>query len=278
MYDLLFVRKRRRRRIAALISLISAIGISSLVLISFLGRTVGTFTVSLTNTTVRLALSEKQDFNESTTFLRIEKLYRFEEFSYENLPRSEVLDNEDKKTLDPTILHQNPDTGEVSMDYFKYTFYVKNVGSKAAQYNMSITIDDKNKSDDGTERTLDDTLRVMVYENDPHSSVSSDPHIYAKAAAVQNIDKDGKPTYRELVYCPYRGFDKEDDEHPLAETFYSSQTVAKWEVPNFKYNDIRRYTLVIWLEGSDPQSENSKLSPDGASIKLGVKITAYENE
>ena len=74
MYDLLFVRRRRRRKIAAVVSVISAMGVGSLAIISFLGRTVGTFTVSVQNSTVRLALSEKQDFKNSTSYLRIDEL------------------------------------------------------------------------------------------------------------------------------------------------------------------------------------------------------------
>ena len=52
MYDNVLVRKRRRRKVAAFVALFSSIGITSLVIISFLGRSVGTFTVSLNNSTV----------------------------------------------------------------------------------------------------------------------------------------------------------------------------------------------------------------------------------
>ena len=41
-------------------------------------------------------------------------------------------------------------------------------------------------------------------------------------------------------------------------------------------NEIRRYTIVTWLEGF--RSSNEQLAPDGATIKLGVEINAYENE
>ena len=278
MYDLLFVRKRRRRRIAALVSLISAIGVTSLVVVSFLGRFVGTFTVSLTNSSVRLSLSEKQSFKESTSYLLIEKLKPFEETSFVNLPAADLLDNEDTPyDYGKSISQLN---GEETLQFFKYTFYVKNVGSTVAQYNMKVKIDEKSKSNDGTERTLDDTLRVMVFENDP--TLEEETHnyrVFAKPSYEVNLDKDDEKTYREFVYVDKhrKNPDKEDDDYPLAESF-DGKTVASYSVDNFGKSDIKRYTLVIWLEGSDPDSDNTKNAPVGASMKLGVEITAYENE
>ena len=38
-----------------------------------------------------------------------------------------------------------------------------------------------------------------------------------------------------------------------------------------------RYTMVVWLEGADPQSVPSEDYPEGATLKLSVDISAYEN-
>ena len=278
MYDLLYVRKRRRRRIAALVSMISAIGVTSLVVVSFLGRFVGTFTVSLTNSAVRLSLSEKQAFQDTTSYLLIDKLKPFEENTYRNLPGADILDNEDTEyDYGKNISELN---GQETLQYFKYTFYVKNVGSTIAQYNMNIKIDEKSRSNDGTKRTLDDTMRVMVFENDPRSDEEThDFKVYAKPSHEVNYDKDGNRTYQEFISEFDPKTNKEDDDHPLADSFLADgKTVAKYSVDNFGKSDIRRYTLVIWLEGADPDSDNKKNAPVGATIKLGVEITAYENE
>ena len=58
MYELEYVRKRKRKIRAAIIGGISAIGVSVLVIVAFLGRFVGTFTVTVDNGEVKLALSE----------------------------------------------------------------------------------------------------------------------------------------------------------------------------------------------------------------------------
>ena len=95
MYDHLLIKKRRRRRIAALVSLITGIGISSLVLVAFLGRFTGSFTVKLANSSVKLSLSDKESFANPTSYLALEKLDLFEENTYSNLPKQEILDSED---------------------------------------------------------------------------------------------------------------------------------------------------------------------------------------
>lgn len=283
MYDLLYVRKKRRRKIAALVSLFSATGVTSLVIISFLGRTVGTFTVSVQNSTVRLALSEKQSFKNPTSYLRIDELpSTYYEWSYDWFESFELIDNEQNDYY----YGSKRDNGEVTgMYYLKYTFYVKNVGSTNAQYTLNINLDDCTQADDDSGRTLDETLRIMVFENDPNENDNHNYAVYAKEIADsrnKTYDKDGNQTFREFIseypYAKSDGGLYEDDDHPLAEPFLSNagKTVIRKKVSNFKKSDMRRYTLVYWLEGSDPQAniENLDDAPEGAKIKLSVDITA----
>ena len=279
MYDLLFVRRRRRRKIAALVSVISAMGVSSLVIISFLGRTVGTFTVSVQNSTVRLALSEKQDFKNSTSYLRIDELpSTYFEYSYDWFEDLDLVDDERNDYFYGAYRENGVVEG---MYYLKYTFYVKNVGTKLAQYNMSINLDECTQSNDNTSRTLDETLRVMVFENDPLAGDTHDYEVYAKNivdSRYKTFDKDGKQTFQEFVSAyPYAKADGfyEDDAHPLAKSFKNGKAIIQKKVDNFKKDDIRRYTLVYWLEGSDPQANiEGQDAPQGAKIKLSVDINA----
>ena len=277
MYDQLFVRKRRRRRIAALVSLISSIGITSLVIVSLLGRFTGTFTVSLANSSVKLSLSEKEAFTDPKSYLRIEKLDLFEENTFDSLPSREILDNEDTPYNYGAYTNAEDQT---VMRYLKYTFYVGNLGGKTAMYDLKINLMDRSKATDGTERTLDDTMRIMVYEKDVAETAGQTydtTNIFAKEAAEYNIDKEGKRTRREFV-AQYPYLNEEDDEHPLATSFESSSVVATYRRGGFLLGQKRRYTIVVWLEGEDPQSEFLQEAPKGATLKLGVEITAYENE
>ena len=63
-----------------------------------------------------------------------------------------------------------------------------------------------------------------------------------------------------------------------AEKFEAEDRVTTLRVKDFKQDDIRRYTIVTWLEGEDPESDHRKEAPKGAKIKIGVEINAYENE
>ena len=278
MYDLSYVKKRRRKKIAALVSLFTAVGITSLVIISFLGRTVGTFSVKLTNSDVKLSLSEKVSFKDATSYLHLDTIPSLRETTFENLPDAEYLDNEDTPVRNDESIIKN-DKGEIESMYFvKYTFYIRNVGNSIARYNLSINITDSQKSNDGTNRYVDDTLRIMVYENDPAVAGSHEYKIFAKESDQYNYDKDNNRTMREFVArIPSDHKEDPDNGYILADSFVSSSVAARYEVSNFAKGDMKRYTLVVWLEGEDPDTDNSDEPPEGATLKLGVDIAAYEN-
>jgi hypothetical protein len=229
---------------------------------------------------VKLALSKTIDLKETTSHLRVDKLYPMRETTFVNI-EEKTFDLIDSEQTDYDYGFYYKDGTPDSMYFIKYTFYVTNLSETIARYNLNIKLGDRNESTDGTNRGLDDTLRVMLFENDP---INDDGHkytVYAKAAAEYNFDKDGNKTLREFISTyPEDHSNKEDEEHPLAEKFITGQgqTIAKSTVSNFKKGDIRRYTLVVWLEGEDPQSDNSKKIPEGASLKLGVDVAAYEND
>ena len=272
MYEKYYVKKRKRKRAAAIIIFIGTVGCTALGIVAFLGRFVGTFTVSLNNGNVNLALSLTSSFEKKESLLRIDHLAEFEEIEYATLPPSSELDNEEFDYLSGA--RYDGDT-LVGLDYFKYTFYLKNVGSKVARYDFKLKIVESTMSDDGTNRYLDDTIRVMLYENE---GLSNDHNyvVYAKEAAEYNYLADGTRTRREFV-TEYPLNNKEDENHPLAETFVSSAIVCEHSVSNFDVNEMKRYTVVTWLEGYDPQSDDEFPAPKGAKLKLGVEINAYEN-
>ena len=278
MYDLSYVRKRKVKKIAALVSLFTAVGITSLVIVSFLGRTVGTFSVKLTNSDVKLSLSEKSSFKNATSYLHLESIPTLRETTYGNLMKlgSDFLDNEDTPVLNDNAIVRDEKGNLESIYFVKYTFFIRNVGNSIARYNLSINITDSQKSNDGTNRYVDDTLRIMVYENDANEAGAHDYRVFAKASDQYNYDKDGNRTMREFVATVPENH-TESETYPLADSFISASVAAKYEVGNFAKNDVKRYTLVVWLEGEDPDTDNSDEPPEGATLKLGVDIAAYEN-
>ena len=284
MYDLQFVRKRRRRRIAALVSLVASIGVASLVIVSFLGRTVGTFTVAIKNTSVKLSLSETKAFEKPTSYLRIGNIpSTYDEFSYHWFFSQEKyhLDRIDDESN--TYLYGLSDDKEV-MFFLKYTFYVKNVGNTTAKYDMYINLEESVKSENG--QTLDDTLRIMLFENDPDYPDNHEYEVYAKDVLDRRYTVINKKTQKatnqafiaETPNPSSDGIIYEDDDHPLATSFLANKgRVAKRSVTNFKKNEMKKYTVVYWLEGeaSFPEydEDGNPIELKGAKIKLSIDIT-----
>ena len=237
------------------------------------GNTTNILSISVKNSGVSLAISEKQSFEKPSQSLSVKEVPQFEETTYGVLPSQEILDNEDTPY---SYGAYTTESNNKIMMYFKYTFYIKNTGNVFAAYNLKILLNEKYKSE-GDTRSLADTLRVMVYENDVNNDSKNSVHtmtIFAKEAAEYNIDKDGNRTRREFV-ASYHYLNQEDDEHPLATSFIDETTIAVYNRIEFGKDDIRRYTLVVWLEGEDPQSEYLEEAPSGSSISLTINIGGY---
>lgn len=116
-------------------------------------------------------------------------------------------------------------------NYIAYTFYIQNNGDAAINYWSEILIDDVVKD-------VDEAVRVMVFLNDSRT-------VYAKLNSVT-----GKP---------------EQDTEP----FYSNDCVMLKERKDFKPGDTDKFTIVVWLEGDDPDCVNALL---GGEIKMHMDI------
>ena len=271
MYELGYVKKRKRRRIVLLVGGVSTVVVSTLSTVAFLGRFVGTFSVSLDTGNVGLSLSRDEAFTDPTSFLRIDALPEFQEYTYRDFRNigDDVIDSE-KSDLNIAASAFNDDGTIKNLNFFKYTFYIKNVGDVPCRYDFSLNIVESKASEDG--RTLDDTIRFMVYDNNISNEHSKT--VYAKRSGLPHTNEDGEADYRAPISVSES---ESSDEYPFegyAEMFKSSDVVTNFSVNNFGIGEIRRYTLVYWLEGF--QSDPNKTAPKGATIKLGVEINGYE--
>ena len=99
-------------------------------------------------------------------------------------------------------------------NYIAYTFYLMNAGEVEVSYEYELTISDVSKG-------IDEATHVILY-------------------------KDGVPT----EYAKTRS----DGTGPEPDTteFYSLGVVTKDRVDGFKPGDKAKFTVVIWLEGDDP--------------------------
>lgn len=119
-------------------------------------------------------------------------------------------------------------------NYIAYTFYLRNVGEAACTLKEQIHID-------SAVLGADAAIRVRMYRD-------GDPTTYAKMAAA------GLPEYGTTP-------------------FESEDSVVTYEIPDFKPGETRKYTLVIWLEGDDPEClDNIK----GGNVKMSMTFTVQE--
>ena len=274
MYELKYVKKRKTKMWVAISGGIATVVVSTFAIVSFLGRYVGTFTVSLDTGKVDLALSDSSSFKRKESYLRVDSLPSFHEYTYSLLPSDDILDSEENGYLYGAYTEE----GKTTLNYFKYTFFVRNVGRVAAHYSVRIKMNDNKAGEDG--RTLDDTLRTLFYETNLQTNVRNRV-VYAKKAEVHHLDENGNPNFQEPISMSEEEaaiYGEDFSKYGYAEMFESNNVVTTWKPEDsIAPGETRRYTIVNWLEGYDLQSNNFSAPPKGARLKIGVEINAYES-
>ncbi len=284
-----YEKKRKRKKVAGIVAASSSAGLAALIIVAFLGRHVGSFTVNLNQENIKLSLSRKLTSEEKSTFLYVEKLPSFQQYTYGSLPKDDVLDDEQYDYYDApsAIVYDRDDTSKmVSMRYFKYTFYVSNSSDKPAGFDIDFNVLSDNRSTDGTNRSLLDTLHVTIYENAvlTDGTVTHNKKCYAKAPDVPRADENGQLVDKEYLSMSPDDAKKSNKEFlGFAEPFLTDPLkgdVTKLASSNVEYLEAGayiRYSFICYLEGYDP-SEQGRDVPEGASVKLGIKVNGYESK
>lgn len=278
MIEQRYVKKRKRRKLVAFFSGVATLGMATLILVSFLGKYSGSFTVSLNKGNVKISLCTTENFGDGEgegdvgevgSYLKVDDLKPFDQMTYLSLPDDSIIDAQETSW---TIGENSSKT----LSFFKYTFFVKNMGSISADYNLRVRLVESVAAVDG--RKLDNLLRVMVYANDGLNKDAHEHTVYALASESPNVDLEGNATYSEYIsLSPSQAKRAHVDFPGFATPFESDNVVTTLPVKYFDKSNMNRYTIVTWIEGYDPQSSGQE-APEGASIKLGVEINAYENE
>ncbi|MBQ9414663.1 MAG: hypothetical protein IJU16_06005 [Clostridia bacterium] len=226
--------KRTGRQIMWLQILLRATGIIVLALFllalllylfSLFSNQAGRFTVSTSDGSKGLILSETADFEHPSGMLRGAAVEDMDNITYEWLPGD----------LDETDGEHN---GE---DYIAYTFYVRNTGIYDIGYNATLDIE-------YVKLNADEAVRVMVYRN-------------------------GEPT----VYCKPNKETGEAEVDPAVQPipFVSTTTVMEYDNELFSVGDTDKYTVVVWLEGEDPECVNDIM---GGEMKMSMTVRSVDLE
>lgn len=253
MYDLELTKKKKRRKRVAIITSICSIGVAALCIVAFIGRKVGTFTISLRNEDVSLTMDTKHEFPNPTSYLHVVDVppisgpHSYGWFETSPDRGWDQIHNED---YGPEL---GKDSNVDGLRFFKYTFFLKNNGSINAAYDMKINLIDKHDPTNGSEPLIE-YLRIMVFEDEVRQ-------VYARRTKTDESPEN--PDRKEDIYGPGTG---------KAELFEENNNnrLVTWK-NKLETGKYKKYTILFWLEGEDPEC---KVVPDTAWIKMGVTINA----
>ena len=120
--------------------------------------------------------------------------------------------------------------------YLVYTFYIENTGDEVAGYTREVIIDDVIKD-------VDAAIRVRIYKNGEYLT-------YAKLSSEGEVEPNTVP-------------------------FIDDKIIMSEDVTNFKPNDIDKYTIVLWIEGEDPDCTDNIL---GGEFKVRMNFKPIDAE
>ncbi len=121
-------------------------------------------------------------------------------------------------------------------NYVAYTFYLRNAGKVDLNYNCRVRIVSASK---GAEKAA----RVRIWRN-------GEPTTYAAPAA------DGNP-------------------EPGCVSFEADDTVCNIADENFQVGDVDKYTVVIWLDGDDPECVDDII---GGEVEFGMDFDTLDHD
>lgn len=155
----------------------------------------------------------------------------------------------DITNIDGTELPLDLDTqdGEHNgKNYLAYTFYCKNAGQEAVTYRYTLAI--KNASQE-----IERAVRVRLF-------INGEAQTYARTATNGS--------------GPEIDYNKAGQPVPTVE-FWQGNIVTTGEIPNFQVNDVTKYTIVIWLEGNDPDCTDDII---GGEFKIDMQMDILETD
>jgi hypothetical protein len=145
------------------------------------------------------------------------------------------MDNISYKWL-PENIDTEADGSHNGENYIAYSFYIENQGNEVLSYWYEVIIDDVIKN-------VDEAIRIRIYRN-------GEDVTYAKKSSLG-----GQP---------------EPNTTPFKDIKDAEGTIILEEVSDFKPMSLDRFTIVVWLEGDDPDCTDPLI---GGELKMHMVIT-----
>lgn len=204
--------------------------------ISLLFNRYGSFTVTVRDFNDRnymLSLCENDRFNTATSMLNSKAAKNVTNISRTSLPEN-----------------LNDVNGEHNGDnYVAYTFYLKNTGTASYSYDYTLNISRATLN-------IDSAVRVRLYFT---------PDYYK--AETDQINYGGAYTEYAKPKTNGNGLPETEIDGTVMTNFVSSEVITNGRVDNFKPGDMAKITVVIWIEGDDPDCTDDLL---GGQFKVDM--------
>lgn len=247
-----------------MLAALGALALGVLFLFSAMTQLKGHFTINMSDGMFRegFVLSETEDFSNPTTHLFCEPAEEVPCISISHIPAD--IDSYE---------------GTHNANYFAYTFFMRNEGVSTVSYDWSMDLNSESLQ-------LSEAVWVMIFEdgemtffakensqgtaealpafgddsrgyiNLPLMDVNADPE-----SQYQVIAQNGRLTYYRVV--PKR--------------FVNDRTIAMGTKEDVAPMETHKYTVVIWLEGDDPECTD-ELVGGHVGMEINMKLVSEETD
>lgn len=255
-----YLRRRKQKRVALVVLGIAAVGVFILGMVAFLGNWSGQFTVKI-DPKADLTMDGGTDgsFTTKTSYLKATGLENASTYLADNLPDDAVIDDKPGGSKNGYFSSEKHPDSKIGQ-YMAYTFFVKNVAKEETSFEIRLNIDGYNNGADGT-CSLIDIVRLRLYSN-PVTAGVADTH---DCVTYANIAADGQTPE---VVSPDVGV---KDENKALSTPFQSDKLVFSEDYALESQAAMRYTVVMWLEPSDPECYGK--APEGAFVSFSMFFT-----
>ncbi len=294
-----FVKAKKRKAILWTIVGIGAVGVLTLGTIAFLGTNFGSFTIklekdpdaSLEMGTVLALTGRGTGLEKPSSYLNAEGITSTAAIAADNLPKASILDADittdnydevmDAKKQAAAKTAQVGTADSSSGDakegvYFNYTFYLRNISTEEVSYSIKMDATSVTEpsnlydaSGNLTSVPLEKFIRIRVYENlyldglpATHSHVTyAYPATTSGTPLPEYVSDPGSTNPESRAVCTN-----------FSDWQSSLFTVFSYEGKSLPGEGVVRYSVLMWFEGFDPDTENVQMPQDG-SLAFGIDIT-----
>ena len=168
--------------------------------------------------------------------------------------------------------------GAHNADYFAYTFFLRNDGHSTVDYVWSMELNSESKS-------LSDAVWVMIFE-DGKMCFYAEPNSGGKTEVLPAFGDDTRgyvnPELMALCRNPEEQYDLIRERGDLRYyrivpvDFLSQTHVAGGGQTMVAPSDVHQYTIVIWLEGDDPDCTNAMIGGH-VGMEFNIELTQVHN-